>query len=77
MHRNNSQYGENIFCSWSSVANQAKVTVNGRDPVEAWYSEISNHQFLKEPSTLKSGHFTQVVWRDSRELGVGFCKNRL
>lgn len=72
-HRNNSPYGENIFCSWSS---SSQVIVEGSEPVEHWYSEGVNHHFGKEPATLKTGHFTQVVWKDSRELGVGMAKNR-
>uniref|UniRef100_A0A2M3ZF87 Putative scp-like extracellular protein n=1 Tax=Anopheles braziliensis TaxID=58242 RepID=A0A2M3ZF87_9DIPT len=74
VHRSNSQYGENIFCSWSS--SNTNVTVSGREPVENWYSEIDIHVFGKEPATLKTGHFTQVVWKDSRELGVGVARNR-
>lgn len=72
-HRLNSPYGENIFCSWSS---NAAVTVEGWEPAEHWYSEGINHVFGKEPATLKTGHFTQVIWKDSRELGVGMAKNR-
>lgn len=52
------------------------MKVNGYEPVESWYSEGVNHVFGKEPMTLKTGHFTQIVWRDSRELGVGTAKNR-
>lgn len=52
------------------------MVVMGYEPVEHWYSENVNHSYGKEPSTLKTGHFTQVVWRDSRELGVGMAKNR-
>lgn len=25
---------------------------------------------------MKTGHFTQVIWRDSTELGVGMARNR-
>ncbi|XP_053689587.1 uncharacterized protein LOC128738462 [Sabethes cyaneus] len=74
VHRSNSQYGENIFCSWSSP--NANVAITGREPVENWYSEESTHAYGKEPATLKTGHFTQVVWKDSRELGVGMASNR-
>jgi uncharacterized protein YkwD len=74
VHRNNSQYGENIFCLWSSNSHNNHVT--GREVVESWYAEISNHIFNKEPTTLKTGHFTQVVWKESRELGIGMAKNR-
>lgn len=73
-HRNNSSYGENIFCSWSSNGKDNHVT--GREPVDNWYSEMSSHIFHREPTTLKTGHFTQVVWRESRELGVGMARNR-
>ncbi|XP_055620130.1 uncharacterized protein LOC129764733 [Toxorhynchites rutilus septentrionalis] len=74
VHRSNSQYGENIFCSWSSP--NANVVITGREPVENWYSEESTHVYGKEPATLKTGHFTQVVWKDCRELGVGVARNR-
>lgn len=73
VHRNNSPYGENIFCMWSSISN---TVVKGWEPVEHWYSENVNHAYGKEPSTLKTGHFTQVIWRDSLALGVGMAKNR-
>lgn len=73
IHRNNSPYGENIFCSWNSNSN---VIVKGWEPVEHWYSEGCTHIFGKEPTTLKTGHFTQVVWNDSREFGVGQARNR-
>lgn len=48
----------------------------GWEPVDHWYSEEPTHSYGKEPSTLKTGHFTQVVWKDSQELGVGQAKNR-
>ena len=59
-HRNNSQYGENIFCLWSSNAQNNHAS--GREVVENWYSEISHHVFNREPTTLKTGHFTQVFF---------------
>ncbi|KAG5678130.1 hypothetical protein PVAND_007829 [Polypedilum vanderplanki] len=74
MHRNNSQYGENIFCLWSS--NGSTNFTTGQEVVDSWYAEISQHVFHREPTTLKSGHFCQVVWKESRELGVGMAKNR-
>lgn len=32
------------------------------------------HTFGVEPKNLNSGHFTQVVWKESKELGVAFAK---
>lgn len=50
--------------------------VHGGDGVEAWYKEIEKHIFHKEPTTTGTGHFTQIVWKTSKELGVGMAKNR-
>ncbi|XP_012281967.1 repressed by EFG1 protein 1 isoform X3 [Orussus abietinus] len=72
-HRANTDYGENLYCMWSS---NPKTIVSGEEPVNEWYAEESQHQYGKEPTTLKTGHFTQLVWRDSSELGVGMAKNR-
>ncbi|XP_021201562.3 uncharacterized protein LOC110384560 isoform X2 [Helicoverpa armigera] len=72
-HRDQNEYGENIFSAWSSEPN---FTVTGRDPVEKWYSEVNNHRFGKEPADLNSGHFSQVVWEDTKELGVGVAKSK-
>jgi hypothetical protein len=57
-HRQNSDYGENIFCSWSSNPN---YRVTGREPVDNWYSEIKNHPFGREPSSLKAGKLITLL----------------
>ncbi|RWS00077.1 Golgi-associated plant pathogenesis-related protein 1-like protein [Dinothrombium tinctorium] len=71
-HRPNNSYGENIY--FASSTNPAFV-ITGKDPVESWYKEISAHKFGKEPTNLSSGHFTQVIWKESKELGVGIGRN--
>ncbi|KAL3285339.1 hypothetical protein HHI36_019447 [Cryptolaemus montrouzieri] len=71
-HSNNDKYGENIFCMQSS---NPSFTITGNEPVNSWYKEIDVHTFGVEPKSLNSGHFTQVVWRDSKELGVGYAKS--
>lgn len=72
-HRDQNDYGENIFYAWSSDPN---FTVSGKDPVDKWYSEIKDHPFGREPTSLGSGHFTQVVWEDTKEVGVGMAKSK-
>lgn len=36
------------------------------------YDEIKLYKFRGEPSNMDAGHFTQVIWKASRELGVAF-----
>lgn len=53
-HRPSSPYGENLFCSWTSLPNHR---IEGREPVDSWYEEIKFHPFGREPTTLKSGNY--------------------
>ncbi|XP_050545537.1 uncharacterized protein LOC126907911 isoform X2 [Daktulosphaira vitifoliae] len=72
-HRPSSPYGENLFCCWTSLPT---YRVDGKEPVDSWYEEIKFHPFGREPTTLKSGHFTQVIWMSSKEVGVGVASGR-
>lgn len=72
-HRPGNKYGENIFMKWTS---DPTYQLTGAEAVDSWYSEIKDHVFGREPSSLKSGHFTQVVWKESRELGVAQAKSK-
>ncbi|XP_013774114.1 probable pathogenesis-related protein CaO19.6200 [Limulus polyphemus] len=67
-HRPEQKYGENIYMCCSS---NPKIQISGEAPVDEWYSEIDKYPFGEEPSFFNSGHFTQVVWRSSTEMGVG------
>jgi len=72
-HRTNQELGENLYCSWSS---NPKAKCPGDKPVDSWYSEIKKYNFGAEPTNLSSGHFTQVVWKNSKKLGIGKAKNK-
>nr|XP_045609393.1 uncharacterized protein LOC123765045 isoform X5 [Procambarus clarkii] len=72
-HRPNNSYGENLYCAWSS---NPKHKIKGSEAVDSWYSEIKDFTFGREPSDLRAGHFTQVVWMDSTELGVAIARSK-
>ncbi|KAJ1145494.1 hypothetical protein NDU88_011780 [Pleurodeles waltl] len=61
--------GENLFYKYSSSARE----MPGREPVDSWYSEIKNYDFGRPGFKSNTGHFTQVVWKDSKEVGVGIA----
>ncbi|XP_053551403.1 Golgi-associated plant pathogenesis-related protein 1-like [Bombina bombina] len=57
--------GENIFsCS-------GYKELKGREAVDSWYSEVKDYNFCRPGFAMNTGHFTQVVWKDSKQLGVG------
>ncbi|XP_037046709.1 Golgi-associated plant pathogenesis-related protein 1-like [Bradysia coprophila] len=66
-HSSERKYGENIY--WSSGK-----TINGKDPVDSWYSEIKQYNYKNATFSSGTGHFTQVVWKNSLELGVGVAR---
>lgn len=70
-HRPNSKFGENIHARWSS---QPNFDVNGVTPVQSWYNEVKKYDFGNPGFSMQTGHFTQVVWKDSSKVGCGKAK---
>ena len=64
--------GENLFASFSS----STIIYNSGSMSDSWYSEIKDYNFDTGKSTGVVGHFTQLVWKDSKEVGfgLGFAK---
>ncbi|KAJ8384872.1 hypothetical protein AAFF_G00196800 [Aldrovandia affinis] len=61
--------GENLYYAWSSNLNK----LTGKEAVDSWYSEVKDYNFSKPGFNSKTGHFTQVVWKSSEEIGVGLA----
>jgi pathogenesis-related protein 1 len=65
-------YGENIF-----MGSGADYTA--LDASESWYSEIKEyvHGPLNSSNWSKTGHYTQMVWSSTTEVGIGTatCKS--
>jgi uncharacterized protein YkwD len=67
--------GENLYTYWTSISN---LTLTGADAVDSWYKEIFDYDFKKcDTKNGKAiGHFTQLVWKGSTQLGIGVAKNK-
>lgn len=57
--------GENL--AWSSSKTEASTLV------QMWYDELEKYDFTKQGFSSETGHFTQVVWKSSSELGIGIA----
>ncbi|KAI8666463.1 SCP domain-containing protein [Fusarium keratoplasticum] len=57
----NGPYGENLAIGYSNVTAS----------VEAWGDERDDYDFDKGEFSKKTGHFTQLVWRDTTGVGCG------
>jgi len=63
--------GENIATKSSTNGQD----FDGAEVSEAWYMEIGGYDFRKSEPQKGTGHFTQLVWKATQELGVGKAKN--
>ena len=66
--------GENLYYFWTSAKN---VTINGAAAVDSWYDEIKDYDFVKGKSKNGGvvGHFTQLVWKGTTQLGMGVARS--
>ncbi|XP_077985763.1 Golgi-associated plant pathogenesis-related protein 1-like [Glandiceps talaboti] len=65
--------GENII-AYSDASRWTEYgQFTGEVAVADWYSEIVNfnYQTYKANAGTEAGHFTQIIWRESTELGCG------
>lgn len=61
--------GENI---WMGTSGQ----FTPRQIVDTWYGEAGSYNFSNPGYAPNTGHFTQIVWKNSTQLGCGraFCQ---
>lgn len=68
-HSNNNKYGENLAAGTTgALPPEAVVTM--------WYDEVKLYSFAKPAFSMETGHFTQVVWTTTTQIGCGMsqCK---
>jgi pathogenesis-related protein 1 len=66
-HRPNSRYGENLFEMTGAEATPAEV-------VDAWASEAAGYDYKTNSCHGACGHYTQLVWRSTREVGCAVAQ---
>ena len=52
----------------------SKDYLNGA-ATQSWYDEIKVYNWKQPGFSMKTGHFTQVVWKGSKKVGFGFASN--
>jgi len=62
-HSTDKEFGENLACAKG-------YDLRGDKVAEMWYDEVKDYNFETPAYNAKCGHFTQMIWRDTKELGV-------
>uniref|UniRef100_A0AC34FRT7 SCP domain-containing protein n=1 Tax=Panagrolaimus sp. ES5 TaxID=591445 RepID=A0AC34FRT7_9BILA len=65
-HSKNSNYGENIAAGYP---------LSNLNPATLWYSEISRVNFSNIERSSSCFHFTQIIWKSSKKIGIGISKS--
>ena len=63
------EFGENLY--WYSSQTQNPIEKASR----SWYAEISDYRHGRQwhGNFPEIGHYTQMVWHSTREVGIGFA----
>jgi pathogenesis-related protein 1 len=65
-HQPDNPHGENLFMI-------SRGTVTPAEVVETWIAERRDYDIETNTCTGVCGHYTQVVWRTTREVGCGMA----
>ena len=68
-HSPNSEYGENLFEIDGASATSAQV-------IGSWAEESRQYDYNSSKCRGTCGHYTQIVWRDTKEVGCAVARGR-
>jgi uncharacterized protein YkwD len=63
-----SEYGENLFDIWGDSATAAFV-------VGTWDAEAQDYNYAHNTCRKVCGHYTQVVWASTKQVGCGVARD--
>ena len=61
--------GENLFACYG-------MKINGKMMTDDWYNEVNMYNFNNPGYISGTGHFTQIVWKGSKQVGFGYAQAR-
>jgi pathogenesis-related protein 1 len=68
VHRRDSLYGENLFEITGGSATPAEV-------VSDWAAESKNYEYSSNACHGVCGHYTQIIWRDTKRVGCAAARS--
>lgn len=70
-HSGNVLYGENLAIrSGSALKND--IVAGIKKSIDEWYNEVQYYDFSEGKFDPKTGHFTALVWADTKKFGIAY-----
>ena len=66
------KYGENLAMFYNTGLTNDEASDLA---VKMWYEEIDKYNYSDPRFSMKTGHFTQVVWASSKMIGTGIARS--
>ena len=60
-----------LFINWFFFVCVVGGQLTGRKVTDMWYEEHDKYSFRNPGFSSTTGHFTQIVWQNSKEMGAG------
>jgi pathogenesis-related protein 1 len=70
MHSRDLRYGENLF-----QISGLGATSTAFEVVNAWASEADSYRYDTNTCRGECGHYTQLVWRDTKQVGCAVARD--
>ena len=75
-HSGKAGYGENIYfaspVTWSNGSTEVQK-ISPQHVVDDWGTESRSYDYASNSCSGVCGHYTQLVWKDSKEVGCGMA----
>ena len=80
-HSVNREHGENLYQAGPMTGSDGSMAVQkiaAQNVVDSWGSEMKNYDYAGNSCHGVCGHYTQVVWKSTTEVGCGtaVCGNK-
>ncbi|MEP6519559.1 CAP family protein [Microcoleus vaginatus] len=62
--------GENLYVFYTTAGSIATDAL-ANSAIKTWYDEVAKYNYTNPGFATTTGHFTQVVWKSSTQLGCG------